>query len=177
MNRVYFFGLIFLLGFMAEDLLSCSPMIMVNNRSNVGVRVAVFPPGGGKQIVSAAPGERNGVSVNGYGQYIAVVVPSQEWLESAKLSRQVLSDLLAKPQNLTPDQIRNLIQQLNAIETKIKQYERAAGSGNGCTGTIENDQVMVPTELFGFVFPVTIAKNAAVDVTTNAAGQLQLTCR
>lgn len=177
MNRVPFLGLMLLLGFMSEDLTSCSPMIMVNNKSNVGVRVAVFPPGGGKQIVSASPGESNGVSVNGYGKFIAVVIPSQEWLEWAQLNRKVLSDMLAKPQNLTPDQIRDLIQRFNAIETKIKQFERAAGSGNGCTGNIENDQVTFPAELFGFVFPATFARNAAVDVTTNSAGQLQVTCR
>ncbi len=176
MHRTYFLGLVLLLAFMADDLTSCKPAIMVNNRSNVGVRVAVFPPGGGKSMVSAAPGERTGVMVNGYGTYIAVVIRGQEWLEGAKVGRQALSNLLAKPQNMTPDQIRDLVQQLNTIETQIKQYERVSG-GSGCTGTIENDQVMLPAELFGYVFPVILAKNAAVDVTVDSAGQLQVSCR
>ena len=152
---------------------SCNPSIIVYNRTSVGVRVAVFPPGGGKHVLSPSPGSSSEAMVTQGGSFTAVAIPDKQYLELAKDTRQTLSNLIANPQGLTPSYVQNLRQQLRDIEAKIKQFESAAGSGDGCTGTI-SVETMAQEPIFGWF--VRMPKSGTVDVTADAAGKLQLKC-
>ncbi len=154
----------------------CNPVIIAYNKTNIGVKVAITPPGDRMQVVSPSPGSSSGVEVHNAGAFTAVAVRSQEWVEWATLSRKVLSDLLSNPQNLSPDQIKDIQKRLSEIETQLKTFESTTGPGAACTGTIEMESAIVPGEFFGLLFPFELYKNGAVDVTMSA-GQLQITCQ
>jgi hypothetical protein len=124
------------------------------------------------QVLSPSPGSSSEAEVTQGGTFTAVAIPDRAYLEWAKDTRQTLSNLLANPQGLTPSQVQNLVQQLKDIEAKIKQYESAAGSGDGCTGTISVETV----EQVPFFGALPMPKSGIVDVTADASGKLKVTC-
>ena len=154
----------------------CNPAIIAFNKTNIGVKVAIMPPGDRLQIVSPSPGSSSGVEVHNAGTFTAVAIRSQEWVEWATLSRKALSDMLNNPQNLSPDQIRDIQKRLSEIETQLKTFESTTGPGAACTGTIERESSFVPVDFFGLEFPFELFTNGAVDVTMSG-GTLQVTCR
>ena len=97
-------------------------------------------------------------------------------MEWATLARKVLSDMFNNPQNLSPDQIKDIQRRLSEIETQLKTFESTTGLGGWCTGTIEMESAIVPVEFFGLLLPFELYKNGAVDVTMSG-GTLQATCR
>ena len=153
--------------------LSCNPSITVFNRTNVGVRVAVFPPGGGRRVLSPSPGSSSETEVTQGGTFTAVAIPDRRYLEWAKDTRQTLTNILANPQGMTPSQVQNFVQQLKDIEAKIKQFESAAGQGDGCSGTI-SVETWSQEPIFGMF--LRMPKSGTVDITADAAGKLQLRC-
>jgi hypothetical protein len=120
-------------------LTACAPVITVYNKTNIDVRVAVFPPGSGMSVVSPSPGESSQVVFSKAGTFTAVAIASQAWVEWAKERRDTLSRMLADPKYLTPALIQKVRQELQQITAKIKQIESMPkNSGDGCSATLQD---------------------------------------
>src|SRR5262249_29604623 len=117
----------------------CGPTITVKNRSRFPMR-AVVTQGKHREVVDPSPGESSTVDAEA-GPYGVYAVPDKEWIDYAKLTRKVLNERLANADTLTGPQLLDVIQRLKDIAERIQQYERAAGSGNGCSGNVgESDE-------------------------------------
>jgi hypothetical protein len=122
-------------------LTACAPVITVYNKTNIDVRVAVFPPGGGMNVVSPSQGESSQVEFAKAGTFTAVAIASQAWLDWARERRDTLTRMLADPKYLTPATIQKVREQLQQITAKIKQIESMPkDSGNACSATLQDSE-------------------------------------
>ncbi len=120
-------------------LTACAPVITVYNKTNMNIRVAVFPPGGGMNMLSPSPGESSQVEFSKAGEFTAVVIASLEWLDWAKERRDTLSQMLADPKYLTPALIQKVREQLQQITAKIKEVESLPkDAGNSCSASLQS---------------------------------------
>lgn len=119
-------------------LASCGPIITVENRTGFPVRVIVSS-GGKREVVSPSPGENSTVDAS-EGTFQATVIPDAEWIEYAKLTRQVLNDQLANSDKLTGPQLLDVIRRLKEIAVKMQQYEQAAGGSATCGGRLTEEK-------------------------------------
>ncbi len=123
---------------MTALVVACGPFVTVENKTKIPVRVVVTSPGR-SDVLSPSPGESSSAEVD-EGAYSVAVIPDQEWIEYAKLTRQVLNDRLANSQNLTGAQLLDVVQRLKDIASKVQQFEQAAaGKGAGCRGSVGSD--------------------------------------
>ena len=141
----------------ASFLAGCGPAIVVQNNTKFPVRVVVAT-GGKSEMLSPSPGESSAAEAS-EGAYGVYVIPDEEWIAYAKLTRQYLNDQLANSDKLTGPQLLNVIQRLKDIAERMHQYERAAGSGNGCSGRVTSDG------------------GGAVTISTRADGGIVVSCR
>ena len=135
----------------------CGPTITVQNNTKFPVR-AVVSSGGKSEMLSPSPGESSSADAS-EGPYGVYVVPDEDWINYAKQVRQYLNDQLANSDKLTGPQLLNVIQRLKEIAMRMAQYERAGGSGNGCSGSVAED------------------KDGLVTITTKADGGLVVACK
>ena len=138
-------------------LTGCAPAVVVQNNSGFPVR-AIVSSGGRAEVLSPSPGESSVTEVS-EGAYGVYVVPDDEWIEYAKDTRKYLNDRLANPDSLTGEQLLDVIRRLKAVAVRIKQFESAAGTGSGCTGTVTGDG------------------GGVVEISTAANGALVATCK
>jgi hypothetical protein len=113
------------------------PSVTVQNNTKFLVR-AVVTSGGGSQVLSPSPGESASADV-GEGVYSATVIPDTDWVEYAKLTRKVLNDRLANADNLTGDQLLDVVRRLKDIAAAMQQFEQAASSSGKCDGSVSQD--------------------------------------
>jgi hypothetical protein len=146
MRRVKLFRLLVVL-IACALLVGCGPMVSINNRTNVGVRAVVFAAGQRKQVTSVSPGESSTVELSGAGKYTVGVIQDKEWVDWIKLTRKVLGDLLAQPDRLTPEQIKDVTQKLRGIDAKLTDLQRSSGAGATCSGTVSVDASMVEVRI------------------------------
>jgi hypothetical protein len=137
---------------------SCSPVITVTNNTTFEV-VATINNGGKRQVVSPSPGNSSSAEAE-QGVYTVTIIPSQEWRDHAQATRDFLNDQLAHPENLTGEQLKEVIRRLKDIAAKIKAFEDSykALSGQSCTGAIGDNG------------------GGAVTVSAAADGALSVTC-
>ena len=140
-------------------LAACAPIITVSNKTPVGIRAVVMPPGQSTQIVSVTAGESSGVESAENGAYTVVVIQDQEWIEWAKATRQYLNDRLAHSDELTGEQLLDVIRRLKDIATRMDAYEKIGTSGSACSGTITDEG------------------GGLVEVSQGADGNLVVACR
>ena len=137
---------------------SCAPVITVTNRTTFEV-VATINNGGKRQVVSPSPGNSSSAEAE-QGGYTVTIIPSQEWRNHAQATRDFLNSQLAHPENLTRDQLNDVIFRLKDIAAKIKVFEDSYKTlaGQSCTGAIGDNG----------------GGNVMVDAT--ADGSLSVTC-
>ena len=116
----------------------CAPSIVINNQTSFPVRVVVSS-GGKSEVFSPSPGESSTAEA-AEGPYGVYVIPDDEWLAYAKATRKYLNDQLANADNLSGPQLLDVIRRLKEIATRIASFERAAGSGYGCSGSVSSDK-------------------------------------
>ena len=115
---------------------SCSPVITVTNRTSFEV-VATINNGGKRQVVSPSPGNSSSAEAE-QGVYTVTIIPSQAWRDHAQATRDFLNNQLAHPENLTGEQLKEVIRRLKDIAEKIKAFEDSYKTlaGQSCTGAI-----------------------------------------
>lgn len=131
----------------AALLVGCAPTVTVTNTTSFPVR-AIVASKGTRNVLSPSPGESSTAEVV-EGAYRVTVIPDAEWVEYAKLTRQVLNDQLANADQLTGPQLLDVIARLKDIATRMAQYEKAAGTSSSCGGnlTSENNSGFVTISL------------------------------
>lgn len=142
----------------AALLVGCAPTITVTNETSFPVR-AIVASKGARNVLSPSPGESSFAEVT-EGAYRVTVIPDAEWIEYAKLTRQVLNDQLANADKLTGPQLLDVIARLKDIATRMAQYEQAAGTSSSCGGNITEDN-----------------GGALVVISVDAVGALVVSCR
>ncbi|MBM3181081.1 MAG: hypothetical protein FJZ86_12090 [Chloroflexi bacterium] len=142
----------------AALLVGCAPTVTVSNTTSFPVRAIVRS--GTSSVLSPSPGESSSAEVT-EGAYRVTVIPDAEWIEYAKLTRQVLNDQLAHADQLTGPQLLDVIRRLKEIALQMQAFEQAAGAGTSCGGKLGGEG----------------ADSAFVTVTQDASGALVVTCR
>lgn len=145
-----------LLGGLALLSVSCGPAIVVENKTNFVVRVIVSGSDG-HEVVSPSPGESSTVEM-AEGRYTATAIPDSDWIEYAKIKRQVLNEQLANADNLTGAQLLKVVNDLKEIALAMQQFEQA-GVGASCSGALTQDG------------------GGLVQVSVGGNGQLVVACR
>ncbi len=138
-------------------IVGCGPAIIVENKTGFVVRVVVTSSDG-TEAVSPSPGESSAVEVS-EGAYTASAIPDAEWVEYAKITRKLLNDQLANSQNLSGEQLLDVIRRLKDIAAKMQAFEQAAGGGASCRGSVSSES------------------GGTVIVSQGADGKLAITCR
>ncbi len=135
MKRKHFVFLIFAALLL---LTGCIPSIVVQNNTNIPVRVVVFARGQ-NSVVSPSPGYSSYVEA-GEGPYSVAVIPDAQWRTYAQTKRDYLNEQLANSDQLTGEQLLKVIQSLKEIAAQIQAYQTAAAqTGGACSGTITQD--------------------------------------
>ncbi len=134
----------------------CSPLIIVENHTRFPIRAFVSQER--TNAVSPSPGESSSVEAT-EGAYSVAVIPEQEWLEYAKLTRKVLIDELADPDHLTGAQLLDVINRLKDVAATMDEFQRAAGSQASCGGSVSE------------------GGSSLVTVATGASGGLVVSCK
>jgi antitoxin component of MazEF toxin-antitoxin module len=122
--------------------MTAKPLLSIQNSSDVNVRVMASLNKGGSQYVTIAPGERAGVELGQSDRFTVVVIRDQQWLETAKGTRKVLAELLAQPDKMTAEQIRDVVQRINNIQAQIDKYDASKSGGGSCSGALPNDSMV-----------------------------------
>lgn len=115
----------------------CAPMITVQNNASFPVRVIVTNSGR-REVLSPSPGYSSTTEA-AEGAYRVTAIPDAEWIEYAKLTRQVLNEQLANADKLTGPQLLEVIRRLKEIAIQMQQYESAARSSASCGGKITSE--------------------------------------
>ena len=141
-------------------LVACGPEVTVTNNATIPVRVILHSTYGGETL-APSPGESSTAEL-GEGPYSVTVIPDEEWVTYAKLTRKVLNDRLADAGNLTGPQLLDLIHRLKAIALQLQTYEDTANkfsAAGSCGGQVTQDT------------------SAAATVQTGASGALTISCK
>lgn len=141
----------------AGFVVGCAPAIFVQNNTGFPVR-AVVTTGGRRGVLSPSPGESSATDAS-EGPYTVTVIPDAEWIEYAKLTRRFLNEQLANSDNLTGQQLLDVIRRLKSIAEQMQQFERAAGRGSSCGGAVTSDG------------------GGIVTISADASGALAVTCK
>jgi hypothetical protein len=134
--------------------------VSVENNAGFPVRV-VISAGGGQQILSPSPGGSSYAEIE-EGEFSVYAVPELEWVEYARSTRRYLNEQLAHPENLTGEQLLEVINRLVDIAAQMDRMGRAVFAlrpTSGCSGAVES------------------GSSALVSVTTGADGSLVVTCQ
>lgn len=115
-------------------LAACAPAIVVQNNSTFPVRVVVAA-GDTRSVLSPSPGESSSMEAP-QGTYRATVIPDTEWIEYAKLQRQMLNERLKNADQLSGPELLQVVQQLKDVAARMQAYEQAAGSSGSCSGAL-----------------------------------------
>lgn len=134
----------------------CAPAVSIHNGTTFAIRVIVIS-GSTSEVFSPSPGEDSSGDVS-EGHYHATAILDREWIAWATATRAYLNDRLAQPDSMTGAQLLDVVQRLKDIAAKMKAYEDAAGSLNGCEGSVSSDA------------------NGQVTVTQAPDGSLRITC-
>jgi len=118
-------------------LVGCAPVVTIQNNTQIPVR-AFLSSGGRSEVLSPSPGESSSAEVT-EGPYRVTVVPDLEWIDYAKATRSYLNERLADSDNLTGQQLLDVIRRLKDIAQRIQQFENAAGTGSGCRGAVSSE--------------------------------------
>ncbi len=118
---------------------ACGPVVTVENKTKIQVRVIVSSPGR-YDVLSPSPGESSTTEVD-EGAYSVAVVPDKEWIDYAKATRQFLNDQLANSQNLTGPQLLEVIKRLKQVAGQIQQFEQQRTSAV-CSGFVSSDRAV-----------------------------------
>ncbi len=140
-----------------ETVTSCGgPTVTVENQTKFPVRV-IISTGGNSQVLSPSPGESSTADAS-EGPYGAGVVPDEEWIAYAKEQRKFLLDQFANYENLTGDQLRDVVARLKDIAARMDAYQKA-GQGTGCSGAVTSEH------------------DGLVQVSTGPDGKLVVVCK
>jgi hypothetical protein len=157
-GRVQWLAILVFLFALQEGATSCGgPTITVQNNTKFPVRVVVSS-GGKSQSLSPSPGESSSADAD-EGPYRAYAVPDADWINYAKDVRKYLNDQLAHSDQLTGPQLLDVVRRLKDIAERMTQYEQAAGSGTGCSGSMTSDH------------------DGLVEVSTKSNGGLLVICK
>lgn len=152
----------------------CSPGISVRNGSNVKLSISVNPPGGGRAMVSPAPGQAAVVDVFLPGKFTASAVPTKEWTDFAAMKSILLSAMLISPDAMSPADLAKLMAELASIDAKLKQFSESGGGAVSCSAVIESEVISDDYDL-PLPFPMLLIGGGTV-VASNAGDKLQLIC-
>ena len=137
LNRVHvqWFALSIFLLFLMQEATSCDsggPTITIKNNTQFPVRVIVAQSR--SQTVSPSPGESSEVTgEEDNGVYTVTAIPDAQWLDYAKTKRKVLNDELANSQNLSGQQLLQVVNDLKEIAAQMQAFGRV-GAGAVCVG-------------------------------------------
>lgn len=121
----------------AALLAACAPTVTVTNETSFPVRVIVMSKGI-RNVLSPSPGESS-IAVVSNGSYRVTVIPDEEWIEYAKLTRKILNEQLAHADQLTGPQMLDVIRRLKEIAIAMQQFEQAAGKSASCGGVLSDE--------------------------------------
>jgi hypothetical protein len=159
---------------LALAIAGCGPGISVTNKTNVKLSVSVFPPGGGKALVSPAPGQTVVVDVILPGEFTASAIPTKEWTDFATMKSMLLSALLANPDAMSATELAKLMAELASIDAKLKQFSSAGGGAVSCSAVISSDVLAGDSDI-PLPIPMLLYGGGTV-VASNIGDKLQLSC-
>jgi hypothetical protein len=159
---------------LAVAMVGCGPGIRVTNNSNAKLSVSVYPPGGGKALVSPAPGQTMVVDVILPGEFTASAIPTKEWTDFATMKSMLLSALLANPDAMSATELAKLTAELASIDAKLKQFSSAGGGAVSCSAVISSDILAGDSDI-PLPIPMLLYGGGIV-VASNSGDKLQLTC-
>jgi hypothetical protein len=174
MNRNRRLALMAALLALAVAAAGCSPGISVKNNSNVRLSISVSPPGGGRAMVSPAPGQTAVVDVFLPGKFTASAVPTAEWIDFATMKSALMGALLSNPDVMSPADVASLTRELASIDAKLKQFASDGIGAVSCSATIDSE-VMSSDYDNPLPFPLIFIGGGTV-AASNAGDKLQLTC-
>jgi hypothetical protein len=126
--------------------LACGPEVKVINNAKDTVRLSIT---NSNQHITTMyePGESQTIGVNA-GQYKAVVVPAGAWVEFVKSQETVVSQLLADPESMTQDQIKQVIDLIINISVNEQKLFKNAPDQSTCINQL-NDKTNGQIEISG----------------------------
>jgi hypothetical protein len=114
--------------------LACGPEVKVINNANESVRLSITNH---NQHITTMyePGETQKFDVNA-GQYKAVVVPAGIWVEFVKSQEKTISQLLANPDSMTQEQIKQLTDLIDNVNVNEQNLFKNAPDQSTCVNEL-----------------------------------------